>query len=65
MEFICAFCKKNFVYEEQVDIDWETRWENHVCAECYITLLQVLKEGQCDEFVRHRALKISEMNSSY
>ena len=51
MEFECAFCKKKFVYDEPVDINYELQYKYHVCPECYLTLIVVIKEGQCDSAV--------------
>lgn len=50
-EFECAFCKKHFTYTEQVDIDYESKHENHVCDDCYITMIEVILEGQCDSII--------------
>ena len=50
-EFKCAFCKKPFIYIEQVDIDFESKHKNHVCSDCYITMINVILEGQCDSVV--------------
>lgn len=50
-EFECAFCKKHFTYTEQVDIDFESKYKNHVCSDCYITIIKVFLEGQCDSIV--------------
>ena len=52
MEFECAFCKKHFIYNEQVDIDFESKHKNHVCMDCYIIMTDVILEGQCDSLIR-------------
>lgn len=50
-EFKCAFCKKHFIYDERVDIDFESKHKNHVCNDCYITMIKVILEGQCDSVI--------------
>lgn len=58
MEFECAFCKKKFIYDEPVDINYELKYKYHVCPDCYLTLIMVVKEGQCDSAICRRASKI-------
>lgn len=60
MEFECAFCKKYFTYNEQVDIDFESKHKNHVCMDCYITMIEIILEGQCDSIMSTRNKKISK-----
>lgn len=56
--FKCCFCGIEDIITDEQDIKDEEKYSNYVCIDCYIKMLFVIKEGQCDRIVKFRAEQI-------
>ena len=59
MKYKCYLCGDTIEVEEQVDIDYYNRFKSPICFKCYIKVIDVIKDGQFDEALRHTSAKIS------
>ena len=46
--------------DSKVDADYYRGFKNHMCIKCYAKVCEIVKEGQCDITVMHRASEIKK-----
>lgn len=63
-KFKCCFCGNEDEFHEEVDIKIMEKFSTYVCTDCYMKMLNAIKEGQCDVIVKCRYEKIIKENDN-